>query len=289
MLAACWLKRLQAGGPACYNDGMERYVAFDIGDKRIGVAVSDPGNTYALPSSVYFRKGFRDDVAAVIRIAKEKGATTLVCGLPVNFDGSESVQTERARGFIQAMQKQTDLPVVCVDERCTTVMADDTLKSEGMKSDKRKRYVDALAAANILDGYLSRLRNEKESEDKEMDDEYDDAAEEDELEEGIIELIDDEGNTVKFKQIGTMEYKDVPYVFLVLAEPSDTYSEDDTFIFRYEQKILKPGDDGYVEGEDNVAGMLYPIEDDDLMEEIFEAWQEQDDEEDIEFEDDDEE
>ena len=70
---------------------MERYVAFDIGDKRIGVAVSDPFNTYALPSFTYFRKGFSEDVDAVAQIAAEKGATLIVCGLPVNFDGTEAV------------------------------------------------------------------------------------------------------------------------------------------------------------------------------------------------------
>ena len=59
---------------------MERYVAFDIGDKRIGVAISDPFNTYALPSQTYFRKGFKEDVAALVKIANEKGATAIICG-----------------------------------------------------------------------------------------------------------------------------------------------------------------------------------------------------------------
>ena len=137
---------------------MERYVAFDIGDKRIGVAVSDPFNTYALPSETYFRKGFKEDVAAIARIAREKGATVIVCGLPVNFDGSESVQTERARGFIDALKEVAAIPVVCEDERFTTKMAHETLISEGMRREKRKNYVDALAAANILDGYLAKLK-----------------------------------------------------------------------------------------------------------------------------------
>ncbi|MCD8307281.1 MAG: Holliday junction resolvase RuvX [Clostridia bacterium] len=267
---------------------MERYVAFDIGDRRIGVAISDPGNTYALPSETYNRKGFRDDVAAVAQIAQEKGATCVVCGLPVNFDGSESVQTERARGFILELEKQLKVPVVCVDERFTTVMADDTLKSEGMRGEKRKKYVDALAAANILDGYLSRLQAQKKSEETDMNEDMDDETDDDEeYEEGIIELIDDQGETVKFTQIGTMEYKDVPYVFLVLAEPKEGYSDEDIFVFRYEQRLLKPGEDGYVEGEDNIAGMLYPIEDEALMEEVFEAFQNETDDED-EDEDDDE-
>ena len=137
---------------------MERYVAFDIGDKRIGVAVSDPFNTYALPSQTYFRKGFKTDVAALVQIAREKGATVIVCGLPVNFDGSEAVQTVKTRSFIEALEEAVNIPVVCEDERFTTMMAHETLISEGMRREKRKNYVDALAAANILDGYLNKLK-----------------------------------------------------------------------------------------------------------------------------------
>ena len=135
---------------------MERYVAFDIGDKRIGVAISDPFNTYALPSQTYFRKGFKEDVAAIAAIAKQKGATVIICGLPVNFDGREAVQTEKTQRFIDALNREADVSVVCEDERFTTKMAHDTLISEGMRREKRKNYVDALAAANILDGYLNR-------------------------------------------------------------------------------------------------------------------------------------
>ncbi|MDE5721186.1 MAG: Holliday junction resolvase RuvX [Clostridia bacterium] len=136
---------------------MERYVAFDIGDKRIGVAISDPFNTYALPSETYFRKSFKEDVSALAKIAKDKGATVIVCGLPVNFDGTAALQTEKTQRFIDALKAETAIPVVCEDERFTTKMAHETLISEGMRREKRKNYVDALAAANILDGYLRRI------------------------------------------------------------------------------------------------------------------------------------
>lgn len=132
-------------------------MAFDIGDKRIGVAVSDPFNTYALPSQTYFRKGLGEDVKALSAIAREKGATVIVCGLPVNFDGSEALQTVRTRKFIEALSAVTDLKIVCEDERFTTMMAHETLISEGMSRQKRKNCVDALAAANILDGYLAKI------------------------------------------------------------------------------------------------------------------------------------
>ncbi len=136
---------------------MERYIAFDIGDKRIGVAVSDPFNTYALPSQTYFRKGFKEDIAALCKLAREKGATAIICGLPVNFDGTEALQTVKTQKFIDALKEATDLPVICEDERFTTQLAHEVLISEGMRREKRKNYVDALAAANILDGYLAKI------------------------------------------------------------------------------------------------------------------------------------
>ena len=141
---------------------MERYIAFDIGDKRIGVAVSDPFNTYALPSQTYLRTAFGRDIEALKKIAAEKGATTIVCGLPVNFDGSEAEQTRKTARFIAALREAVDIPVVCEDERFTTMMAHETLISEGMRREKRKNYVDALAAANILDGYLNKINKKKE-------------------------------------------------------------------------------------------------------------------------------
>ena len=141
---------------------MERYVAFDIGDKRIGVAISDPFNTYALPSETYFRKGFKEDVEAIAKIAKNKGATKIICGLPVNFDGSQALQTEKTAKFIEALKEATATEVICEDERFTTKMAHETLISEGMRREKRKNYVDALAAANILDGYLAKINKKGE-------------------------------------------------------------------------------------------------------------------------------
>lgn len=136
---------------------MDRYVALDIGDKRIGVAISDPFNTYALPSQTYRRKGLDEDLKNIAKILAEKGATAVVCGLPVNFDGSESVQTLKTKRFLERLKEVVTIPVICEDERFTTQMAHESLISEGMRREERKNYVDALAAANILDGYLAKI------------------------------------------------------------------------------------------------------------------------------------
>ena len=84
---------------------MERYLCLDIGDKRIGVAVSDPFNSYALPVETYFRKNLKTDLVKIAEYVKARSVTALVCGLPVNFDGSPSIQTEKARFFIEKLKE----------------------------------------------------------------------------------------------------------------------------------------------------------------------------------------
>ena len=144
---------------------MEKQIAaFDIGDKRIGVAFSDPFGEYAVPSDTYFRTGsFLADVKAVARIAQERQAGLIVCGLPVNADGTDSVQTEKTRRFVSALQRETEIPVVYEDERYTTREARLDLLQTGVssKKDKRKKAVDSLAAAYILENYLARMKKEK--------------------------------------------------------------------------------------------------------------------------------
>ena len=116
---------------------ISRIVAFDIGDKRIGVALSDPFGEYAVPGDTYFRTGnFSADVNAVLQIAEREGANVIVCGLPLNADGTESVQTGKTRRFIEALQKSTRISVVTEDERYTTKEARGDLVSMGVSVKK---------------------------------------------------------------------------------------------------------------------------------------------------------
>ena len=134
---------------------MERFLCLDIGDKRIGVAVSDPFNSYSLPVTTYNRKNLRTDLDGIEKIIKEKGATALVCGLPVNFDGTPSVQTNKALFFIEKLKERVSVEVFTVDERCTTCEAEETLIEQGKSREERKKFVDSLAAASILQGFLN--------------------------------------------------------------------------------------------------------------------------------------
>ena len=135
----------------------KRIIAFDIGDKRIGVAASDPFNTYALPGTTYFRTRNADaDAQALAEIVREKDAGLIVCGLPLNFDGSESVQTEKTRRFVELLKSKTTVPIVFEDERFTTMEAERVLIAGGVRRENRKRSVDSIAASYILEGYLNK-------------------------------------------------------------------------------------------------------------------------------------
>ena len=234
----------------CYNSGMikKRAIAFDIGDRRIGVAVSDPFNEYAMPCETYFRgRDFQPDVQAVARIATEKGAGVIVCGMPVNFDGTESVQTQKTQAFIDELKKYTSLEIVLEDERFTTMQARETQIQGGINRRDGKKTLDSIAASYILDGYLTRIKNQEKKEREKMEEM------ETLEEERIIELVDDEGNAEKFLHIGTIEYKGEWYCFFQKAEPETEDEEDEVVMFRLDK--------------DNEE--LLPLEDEQLMDEVF--------------------
>ncbi len=139
---------------------MKKYICLDIGDKRIGIAVSDPLGSMALPYDTLHRKNFSEDLKKICEIAKSRGADVIVCGLPVNFDGSKSEQTLKTETFIEELKKITDIPIEIQDERFTTREAHRVLISENMRRDKRKMHVDAVAASFILEDYM-RKQNAK--------------------------------------------------------------------------------------------------------------------------------
>lgn len=139
---------------------IEQIVAFDVGDRRVGVAFSDPFGDYAIPSDTYFRTGdFSRDITALADVASSRGATFAVVGLPLNEDGSESVQSEKTRRFAAALEKR-GLRIVFEDERYTTRAARSDLQEIGIsrKKDKKKKQVDSIAAAYILESYLAKIK-----------------------------------------------------------------------------------------------------------------------------------
>ena len=234
-----------------YNKDMitKRAIAFDIGNKRIGVAISDPFNEYAMPCETYFRtRDFQADVAAIAKIAPDRGVGVIVCGMPVNFDGSESVQTVKTQEFIQALREKTDLPIELEDERFTTMQARETQIAGGVKRGDRKKTVDSIAASYILESWLSREKI-KEKKEKTMENEEMLMDEE----ERIIELEDDAGNVEKFLHIATIEYRGGTYCVFQKAEPESEEEEDEVVIFELNE----------------AEQTLVPLEDEQLMDEVF--------------------
>lgn len=140
----------------------ERIVALDIGLKRIGIAVSDPFNSYALPDNAYICvQNLEKDLQNIVQILQEKLATIIVCGLPVNADGTVSVQTMRTQKFIARLKEFIDLPIVTVDERYTTFVAREHLQGNNSKKMRKSGRVDSVAACYILEEYLTQRKKNK--------------------------------------------------------------------------------------------------------------------------------
>ena len=134
-----------------------RILALDVGDRRIGIALSDETQLIATPHSVYTRVGWGPDVKHIQKLYNDHEAVLIVCGLPRNMDGSVGFQAEKVQSFAEQLIK-AGLPVVFQDERLSTVSAHQALIEGGMRRDDRKGTVDKVAAAVILQSYLDAQR-----------------------------------------------------------------------------------------------------------------------------------
>lgn len=131
---------------------MKRIMGVDIGEKRIGIAVSDLLGMTAQGVETYIRKG-EGDAEYIANKAKTLGAETVVAGLPLNMNGSEGPSVQRVREFMSGVEK-LGLEVKYQDERLTTVSAERTLLEADMSRQKRRQVIDKIAAVFILSTYL---------------------------------------------------------------------------------------------------------------------------------------
>jgi putative holliday junction resolvase len=131
-----------------------RVIALDVGDVRIGVAVSDPLRTIAQPLEVYRRVGYGPDTRYVSALCERYQTRDVLLGLPLNMDGSRGGQAEKVLAFGQQLA-QAGMTVYYSDERMTTMTAERTLISGGVRRENRKLYVDKLAATLILEQWLA--------------------------------------------------------------------------------------------------------------------------------------
>ncbi|MCH8205572.1 MAG: Holliday junction resolvase RuvX [Chloroflexi bacterium] len=135
-----------------------RVIALDVGDRRIGVALSDPTGLLASPLSTVTRKGHDADVDEVLGLAAANDVAEIVVGMPVSLSGRKGAQAARTTAFAEELRRKTDLPVVFVDERYSTVQAERSLRELGVQPSRDRARVDAAAAAVILQSYLDSKR-----------------------------------------------------------------------------------------------------------------------------------
>jgi putative holliday junction resolvase len=136
-----------------------RVVAIDYGDRRIGLAVSDPSRTIASPAGFVSRRaGKRAPVAELVRQIETHQATAVVLGLPLDDEGNETPRSEEARRVGAELERRTGLTVMLVDERYTTAAALRAIQEMGGSTRGRRGDVDALAATILLQHALGLLR-----------------------------------------------------------------------------------------------------------------------------------
>jgi putative Holliday junction resolvase len=148
-----------------------KIIALDVGDKTIGVALSDDLMFTAQGLMTIERVGIRKDTGKVIDLIRQYNCTTVVVGLPKNLNGTNSIQTEKVYEFKSLLENKmrsmglSQIEIVFQDERFTTLIAEKVLIEADVRREKRKGVIDKQAAVVILQGYLERLRNIKKEED----------------------------------------------------------------------------------------------------------------------------
>ena len=131
-----------------------RLLALDIGDKRIGMAMSDPLRITAQGLPTLYRRGKKYDTNVILGIVLKYGVTGIIYGLPKNMDGTLGCQAEKTEVFIRYLKSRIDCPFLPWDERLTSRSAHIALKESGMSRKKRSKKVDMLSAILILQNYL---------------------------------------------------------------------------------------------------------------------------------------
>lgn len=133
---------------------MPRALGLDVGDRRIGVALSDPIGMLATPLAAIDRRAAQGGLETVARLARENEASDIVVGMPLSLDGSVGPQAQAVQAFIAALRDVCPLPVHTVNEQYTSAEAERRLRDIGVAPSREPGRVDALAAAIILQEWL---------------------------------------------------------------------------------------------------------------------------------------
>ena len=238
-----------------------RVICLDVGERRIGVAVSDLLDLTAQGVETIWTKGFERDAARVQELCGQYETDRVLCGLPRNMDGTEGFQAQRVRQFAEKLTSM-GLNVRFEDERLTTKLATSLLIEGDVRRRQRRDVVDKLAATYILQSFLDRGGWRDEDHKNYLRSVYHMSENNHELDmerEDIVQLVDEDGNEVDFEHLMTLEHKGQTYICLVPVEPMEDVAEDELVILRIET------DD---EGNDYYTS----IDDDAELDEVFEKY-----------------
>lgn len=133
-------------------------MGLDVGERRLGVSVSDELNLTAQPLRLIRRTSVEKDLAEILRIASEYSVGAIVVGMPLMMDGTVGPQARKVERFMERLRLKTSIPIEEWDERLSTVAVTRVLIEGDVTRKKRKDVVDQLSASYILQGYLDRKR-----------------------------------------------------------------------------------------------------------------------------------
>ncbi len=133
-----------------------RVLGLDLGERRIGLSISDPEATVATPAGVLERTGLARDLSALGALIREREVERVVVGLPIHMDGRLGPEAEAARRFAAALSEAVGVKVDLLDERWTSVEAERALRESGVRRSKRRESIDSVAATILLRTYLAR-------------------------------------------------------------------------------------------------------------------------------------
>lgn len=136
-------------------------LALDVGAKRIGVATSDELGMLASPRTVVVRRSTQAALDEIVRLVQAEEAALVVVGLPISFDGELHSQAQTVQRFAERLRKPLDalgVPMVYADETLSTVVAEERLRAAGVRRERMRERIDAMAASVILEEYLEQQR-----------------------------------------------------------------------------------------------------------------------------------
>ena len=243
-----------------------RVLALDVGERRIGVAVSDPLGITAQGVETIQSNGWSNDLARVGELLARYETDRLLVGLPRSLSGEIGPQAEKIMAFAQLLTDR-GWQVRFQDERLTTSIAHRTLIEGDMSRQKRKQVVDKLAATYILQsfldagGWIDKPKAARVTDVavwkgmKKMDNNENNSMEQD----NIIELVDENDNPIRFEHIMTVQYEGEDYILLAPVDPTEDMEEDEVLVLK-------------IDNDENGDEIYVSIEDDALVQKVFEKY-----------------